>query len=282
MKTKAAYILAVVAALFLFGSLSTPAFAQKKPNTPEIQKFESMGGKLLYLGKSYDMDSWMFLKRNGEPHMILYVSPAGAMVRGRLFGPGGKDVTKTQLEIYKRRMDSEQGAVDIPENADKDAIPISEQFYAAVEKKANWVRVGPPDAPYVYVFINVDCEHCQSLYRTFKGSLEKGMLQMRIIPTGEQENNLYGGAAMLSVEDGGKAWAEYMDGKRGALDRTLIKGDAMDRLKVNNKLAQQWKLPQIPFTIYRKVSDGTIMVLPGQPSNPMLIMPDLVKLGENK
>lgn len=282
MKTKAAYILAVLAALFLFGSFSAPAYAQKKPNTPEIQKFESMGGKLLYLGKSYDMDSWMFLKRNGEPHMILYVSPAGAMVRGRLFGPGGKDVTKTQLEIYKRRMDSEQGAVDIPENADKDAIPISEQFYAAVEKKANWVRVGPPDAPYVYVFINVDCEHCQSLFRTFKGSLDKGMLQMRIIPTGEQENNLYGGAAMLSVEDGGKAWAEYMDGKRGSLDRTLIKGDAMDRLKVNNKLAQQWKLPQIPFTIYRKVSDGTIMVLPGQPSNPMLIMPDLVKLGENK
>ncbi len=240
-------------------------------------QFEKTGGKVIYLGKSYDLDGWLLAKRDGEPHTILYISPAGAMLRGRLFSSSGKDITKTQLEIYKQRNSRSQGAVPIPENADLEAVPKGELFYSETEK-ANWVRVGVPDAPYVYVFINANCEHCQSLWRTFKGSVDKGMLQLRLIPSGEKEDNRDAGAAMLSVENPGQAWQEYMDGKKGSLDKNLIKGDALERLQANTKLTKKWKLPQIPLTVYRKVTDGTVMVVPGQPSNPMLIMPDLMKI----
>lgn len=267
----------VCASLFFAGA----AHAQNKPTAPDVVKFEKAGGKVIYLGKSYDLDGWLLVKRNGEPHTILYMSPAGAMMRGRLFGPGGQDITKTQLEIYKRRMEGTQGAVSIPDNADPQAIPKGEQFYAAIEK-ANWVRAGVPDAPYIYMFINVNCEHCQSNWRTFKGSVEKGMLQIRIIPIGQEEANRDAGAAMLSVENPAQAWQDYMDGKKGSLDKNLIKGDALERLAANNKIAKQWKLPQIPLTVYRKVTDGQVMVVPGQPSNPMLIMPDLMKIGDGQ
>ena len=175
----------------------------------------------------------------------------------------------------------------------QEAMAIAQQFLAGLEaihgagllhrdvlsvEVNEPVRVGVPDAPYIYVYINANCEHCQSLWRTFKGSVDKGMLQLRLIPAGEKEDNREAGAAMLSVENPGQAWQEYMDGKRGALDKNLIRGDAVERLTANTKLTKKWKLPQIPLTVYRKVTDGTVMVVPGQPSNPMLIMPDLMKI----
>lgn len=265
-------MLAVAIAMFWSGA----AMAQKKPQTAELIQFEKLGGKILYIGKSYDMDGWLLVGRDGEVRSMIYTSPMGAMLKGRLFSGGGKDITKTQLQIYKARSAGSQQAVPIEPNADKDAIPKAEQFYAAVEK-ANWVRVGKPDAPYIYMFINVNCEHCQSLYRTLKGSLDKGLIQLRLLPAGEQDDNRDGGAAMLSVDDPGAAWQDYMDGKKGGLHKSLIKGDALDKVKANGKLAREWKLPQYPFIVYRKVSDGTLMTVVGQPENPMLLLMDLMK-----
>lgn len=274
MKKLVAIIMAAAVAFMVTGN---PAYAQKKPNVPEIAKFEAMGGKVIYLGKSYDIDGWLLAKRDGEPHTIIYVSPLGVMLRGHLFSPAGKDITKMQLQIYKQKMSGNQAPIDIPDNVDKDTVPLGEQFYTALDK-SNWVRAGVPDAPYVYMLINVNCEHCQSLWRTFKGSVDKGLLQVRIVPLGAEDANLNGGAALLSVDNAADAWQKYMDGNKGALDKTLIKGDALDRMAANNKLMKKWKPPQIPMTVYRKVTDGTVMVVPGQPSNPMLIMPDLMKI----
>ncbi|HYD18802.1 MAG TPA: hypothetical protein VEF76_10025 [Patescibacteria group bacterium] len=255
---------------------SGAAMAQKKPNTAELVQFEKLGGKILYVGKSYDLDGWLLIGRDGEVRSMIYTTAMGAMLKGQMFSPGGKNITKTQLQIYRQKMGGSQGAVKMDATTDKDAVPKAEQFYAAVEK-ANWVRVGVPDAPYIYMFINTGCEHCQSLFRTLKGSVDKGMLQLRILPAGEQEENRDSGAAMLSVEDPGAAWLDYMDGKKGSLHKTLIKGDALEKIKANGKLAKEWKLPQYPFTIYRKVSDGTLMTIVGQPENPMLLMSDLIK-----
>lgn len=269
----------IIAAAFTLFAFAGHAEAQTKPATKEIQQFEKAGGKVIYLGKSYDVDGWLLVKRNGEPHTILYMTPAGAMLRGRLFSPGGKDITKTQLQIYNGRSQGTQDAIDIGEQADKDAVPIGEQFYAALAN-SEWIRAGVSDAPYIYMLVNINCEHCQTLWRTFKGSVEKGQLQVRIVPVGTEEGNLNAGAAMFSVENPAQAWQEFMDGKKGSLDRTLIKGNALERMAKNNKMVKAWKPPQIPMTVYRKVTDGTVMVVPGQPANPMSIIMDINKLKE--
>ena len=267
-------VLGVVLAGLVFPSM--PAAAQQQPKTAELLRFEQNGGKLVYLGKSYDLDGWLLVDRSGKPKSVVYVSPMGALLVGKMFSGSGHNITKSQLEVYNARTSGAQDAIKV-DNVDKDATPKSELFYADLEK-GNWVRVGKPDAPYIYMFINVNCEHCQTVWRMFKGSVDKGMLQLRLVPAGEQDANLNGGAALLSVDDPGQAWQDFMDGKKGTLDKTLIKGDALDKMAANNKLAKKWKLPQYPFEMYRKVSDGSLIVVEGEPSNPMQVMGDLMKI----
>lgn len=260
---------------------AVPAFAQgntpRKPDTAELRAFEARGGKLEYLGRSFDVDGWLPVKRDGTPsNDALYVTPTGAIVKGHLFSPGGQNLTKTQFQLYKFRQGGSQKA--LPEaDAGNDAVPKAEQFYTATEA-SNWVRAGMIDAPYVYMYVNVNCDHCQSMFRTLKGSVEKGLLQLRIVPLGEMDENLNGGAALLSVDDPADSWQKYMDGQKGELHKTKIKGDALEKMRSNNKMAKKFSVPAPPFIIYRKVSDGSLMVTVGKIDNPMQMMSDLMKL----
>lgn len=270
-------ILSGILALMLLAFLPGMALAQQKPSTPELREFERNGGKLVHLGKTFEVDGWLLVNRDGTPARdVLYILPSGAIVKGFLYTSGGTNITKSQFQLYHKRQDGSQGAIPF-DKGDEVALPPAEVFYSAAEK-SNWVRTGMVDAPYVYMFINVNCEHCQSLWRTLKGSVDKGLLQLRIIPLGEQDANLEGGAALLSSEDPGQAWQEYMDGKKGTLHKTKIKGDALEKMRENNKLAKKWKLPAMPFLIYRKVSDGTLLTVAEKLDNPMQMMSDLVKM----
>lgn len=266
-----------ISALFCAGLLfpAQGAFAQRKPSTQELIKFEALGGKMEYLGKQYGLDAWLLVERDGKPRSMLYVLEDGTMVRGTLFNAAGMNVTKSQMEVYAARTSGSQKSLDV-ENTDRNVLPKSEVFYAELEK-ANWVRIGKVDAPYLYMIINVNCTHCQELFRTLKGSVDKGMLQLRVLPTGAETENLNGGQAFLSVEDPEKSWSDYMDGNKGALSQSLIKGDALQKLQENNKLASKWKLPEMPITVYRKLADGVVTVIVGPPKNTMVIPADLIK-----
>lgn len=269
-------LLLLMAVLFSAALLSpSSAFAQRKPQTQELMKFEALGGKMEFLGHQYGVDAWLLIEADGKPRSMLYALEDGSMIRGTLFNAAGQNVTKTQMEIYAARASGDQKSLDV-DNTDKNVLPKSELFYAALEK-SNWVRVGKVDAPYLYMIVNTNCQHCQDLFRTLKGSVDKGMLQLRILPTGAQDENLSGGQALLSVDDPEKAWSDYMDGNKGALAPTLIKGDALQKLQENNKFAAQWKLPEMPVTVYRKLADGVVTVIVGPPKNTMLISADLIK-----
>ncbi len=269
------FILAVL--LFLSGSLVAPdsALAQTKPNTTELRKFQELGGKLVFLGNQYGLDGWLLVERDGTPRSVIYTMQNGTMIRGTLFNSAGLNVTKSQMEVYKARTSGSQKSLDIADT-DQAAMPKSELFYSQLEK-SNWVRVGKPDAPYMYMIINTNCEHCQDLFRTLKGSADKGNLQIRLVPLGKEGDNIVGGPALLSVEDPGKAWSDYMDGNRGALAKEKITGDAEARFAANNKLAKSWPIKDMPMTVYRKLADGVVTVIMGQPENPLVIQADLLK-----
>ncbi|MDE1151295.1 MAG: hypothetical protein PW788_02065 [Micavibrio sp.] len=266
------------ALLLVSGTVLAPtrADAQVKPQTEEIKTFEAVGGKLAYLGKAYNLDGWLLVERDGTPRSVIYTMEDGTMLRGTLFNSAGINVTKSQMAVYKARAGGSQDAMSY-EGADAKAIPKSEVFYAELEK-ANWIRVGKADVPYLYMLINVNCEHCQEAFRTFRGSADKGLIQLRIVPIGSEPENLKGGQALLSVDDPAAAWSQYMDGNKGALSQTLIKGDAEQRMAANNKFAAKWKqITTYPTFVYRKVSDGTLAVIAGQPENPMVVQADLMK-----
>lgn len=265
-----------IAAALTFGG--TPVFAQSAKNlrNPEIQKFERDGGRVDYLGNAYGLDGWIMFDRDGTFRSVVYSTPDGrGMVRGSLFGADGKSVTKLQMEAYNARKAGAQGPLPNTDNPDS-GLPKAEYFYAALSK-ANWVTVGKDGAPYLYMIINVNCDHCQALWKALLPYEKEGKMQFRILPFGQADENLNGGAALLSVDDPGAAWQAYMDGKKDALSVDKIKTGAIEKIKANNAFVAKWKPAGTPFTIYRRLTDGRLTAFVGKPSNAMLVMSDLMK-----
>jgi len=242
---------------------------------PEIRKFERDGGKVDYLGSAYGLDGWIMFDRTGNFRSVVYSTKDGGLIRGALFGPDGKSVTKMQMEAYNARKTGAQGALPNADNPDS-GLPKSEYFYAALEK-ANWVKVGKDGAPYLYILINVNCDHCQQLWKSLEPDEKAGKIQVRILPFGKADKNLNGGAALLSVEDPGIAWDRYIDGHKGALGVRRIKTGAVEKMKANNAFVAKWKPRATPMMIYRRLTDGKLTAIAGKPDNPMLVMSELMK-----
>lgn len=238
---------------------------------PELQKFESEGGRIEFLGHALGLDGWLLLTKDGRAQYA-YTSPEGGLVLGMLVNPDGTVETANQLKAYKAKM---EGAQESLPGADKGASK-AEQLYAAVEK-SNWVALGNKDAPYLYMFMNVSCEHCQAFWKDLQRTVEKGNLQVRFVPFGKLAENNEGGAALLSVPDPAAAWQEYLAGKTEALGKDKISPGALDKVAANTALAEEWRLKGTPFTLYRKVDNGTVLAVVGRPANVMLVLADLLR-----
>jgi thiol:disulfide interchange protein DsbG len=270
-------VLPALLALCLLGALTAPAFAEDPKNlrNPEIQKFERDGGRVDYLGTAYGLDGWIMFDSKGEFRSVVYSTPDGGMIRGALFGSDGKSVTKLQMEAYNARKKGSQAALPNSDNLDS-GLPKAEYFYGALEK-SNWVRVGKDDAPYLYLLINVNCVHCQEMWKSFQPAIQSGKLQVRLLPFGKIEKNLNGGAALLSVDKPGAAWQSYIDGHEDALSVGKIATGALEKMKANNAFVDKWKPKGTPFTIYRSLANGKLVAIVGKPENTMLVLADLMK-----
>jgi hypothetical protein len=263
-----------IAAGSAYAADSTAAKAKSSPQeNPAFKKFIEEGGRMEFLGNSYGVDGWLLIQKDDKISTI-YVTPEGGLIRGGLFDPAGLPVTAQQITAFKARMNGAQGAVP---GAEKGGASKSETVYAQVEK-SNWVRVGAKDAPYLYVFMNVGCDHCQDFWKKLQPSVKAGSLQLRLVPFGREEINREGGAALLSAEKPGDAWQQFIDGKLEALGKDKIKGDALERIDANTKLVRTAEIPgPLPFTIYRKLTDGTVTAIVGEPDNIMVVQADLMK-----
>lgn len=263
-----------ILAVFLIAGLLMQAgiaAAAKDQRHPELQKFEKTGGSVEFLGHALGLDGWLLLTKDGGARYA-YTTPEGGLVLGMLVNPEGAVETVNQLKAYRAKMDGEQKALP---GAEKGGSK-SEQLYAAVEK-SGWVALGRKDAPYLYMFMNVTCEHCQGFWKDLQSSVEKGKLQVRLVPFGKQSANRDGGAALLSADDPASAWRDFLAGKKEALGKDRIKPEALARVDANTALADNWKLGGTPFTLYRKTADGTVLAVVGRPANVMLVLADLLK-----
>jgi thiol:disulfide interchange protein DsbG len=242
-------------------------------DNPAFKKFLDEGGRMEFLGNAYGLDGWLLIHKDNKLTTI-YTTPEGGLLKGGLFDPSGQPVTSQQIQAYQARMNGAQGAVP---GAEKGGASKAETVYARIEK-ANWVRVGSKDAPYLYIFINVGCPPCQDLWKKLQPSVKSGSLQVRIIPFGEKPENRMAGAALLSADKPGDAWQEFIDGKPDALGKDKVRGDALKAIDANNELVEKTNIPApYPFTIYRKLTDGTITAIAGLPDNIMVVQADLMK-----
>lgn len=258
--------------ILLFCGLALPATAADLRHA-ELQKFEGQGGTVEFLGHALGLDGWLLINKEGAPSYA-YTSKDGGLVVGMLVGPDGNVVTRDQLLAYKARAEGGQGALP---GADKTAISKAEHLYAVVEK-SSWVRVGSEDAPYLYMFTNIDCEHCQAFWQDLQGPIKAGKLQVRLVPSGALPVNRDGGAALLSANDPAAAWNAYIEGKTDVLSAKNATKEALAQIDMNTALLKDWNVPVMPFTIYRKTSDGVVTVLMGRPDNMLLVMADLMQV----
>lgn len=263
----------IVLLLSLSFAFSGAAVAAENLRHPELQKFAEEGGEVEFLGHAYGLDGWL-LAKEGLPPRTVYTTPEGGMVIGMLVNPEGIVETTDQLVAFKAKADGSQAALP---GADKSQASKTERFYAETESAA-WVKAGADDAPYIYMFMNTGCDHCQKFWKELQPLIKGGKLQVRLLPFGVNEINRSGGAALLSVEDPAAAWQQYIDGKQEVLSKDKIKEGTLAAIDANTKLLANWKIKGTPpFTLYRSLNTGKITAILGAPENTMLMMADLLK-----
>jgi hypothetical protein len=256
----------VAAVLCLAGA----SWAADNLRHPELQRFVDEGGKVEFLGNAYGLDGWVISKEGLEPAAV-YTTKEGGLVRGMLVSPDGANETMNQLIALKARLGGSQAALPGAENAH---APRVEKFYAEVEK-APWAEAGNKDAPYLYFFMNVTCDDCQKAWRDMQPMINAGKLRVRLAPFGAKQPNRDGGAALLSAAEPQKAWNDFIDGKKEALDAGAAVDGSREAVDFNSKLLASWGVKSSPFILYRRLTDGKIMAINGRPENTMLLMADL-------
>ena len=272
-------ILIAVALLFASAPLradeTAPAAVPSEATLPPaIQKMKDRGGTVYFLGHSYGVDGWRITKDNDETKsMYVYVTPEGGVLMGILLRPDGTNETGAQIEALRAKMGGGQAAVP---GADKSSALKTERLYAEIEK-AGWVRAGDDKAPYIYVFMNTLCDHCQEFWKELQDPIKSGKLQVRLVPFGQVEDNRLSGAALLSVDNPAAAWDAFIGGDKSALSKDKIKDGMLARIDANTALFRDWKLQGPPFTLYRKPSDGTLAAMVGKPDNTLLLLADVMK-----
>lgn len=250
---------------------ATASFAQDTLRSPVLKTFEDNGGTVDFIGSSHGLDGWIVRGPKGSVQTV-YTTADGALVSGMLFDPEGKSETEQQLDAYHKRITGNQAAAP---NADASSSK-SEKLYAEVEK-GGWVALGNSEAPYLYMFMNVTCDHCQAFWKELAGTVANGKLQVRLVPYGKESDNRDGGAALLSVDSPEQAWKAYVAGDKAALSKDKAKPEAYQKIDANTEIVSKWHLGGPPFSLYRRPADGKLTAIVGRPENVMLLSAEFLK-----
>lgn len=238
---------------------------------PAFADFEKSGGMVEYLGRSGSLESFVLLGADKSVKTV-YVTPENTMVMGILVDAEGRNMTAPQLLAYRKRLTGDQSAVP---GAEKGTMSKAEQVYAGVEKSA-WIKAGSDDAPYIYMFMNVNCDHCKAMFMDVAPLIKAGKLQVRLVPFGATTTNREGGAALLSSADAFVAWQAYINGDKEVLGKDKIAAGTLEKIDANTAFATSNKLQGPPFSIYRRPADGVITAMVGRPKNTLALMADLL------
>jgi thiol:disulfide interchange protein DsbG len=280
--------------LALFATLlisSSPAFAQNKttpiPDIPEaLQALSERGAQLRYLGKEHGMDGWIAIYQGQEQYY--YITQDGkAFVTGLMFDQDGRPITIDQVRTLQQQGGEflDLLAEDTPqpeslaevkkESSVIDAARLkspAERMFADVEN-ANKVRLGQSTAPVVYSFIDPQCPHCHEFIKAIrKDYLEKGLVQVSILPVGFIQGSPEQAAFLLAAPNGEELFYKHLDGDKAALPTK--EGVSTQAVMKNMAVMQAWKFDVTPLTVYRSRS-GEIKIIRGMPKDIPGMIADL-------
>lgn len=271
--------------LTLFFILPSAAIAQDKlPEVPEaLQILVDRGAQTRYLGKKHGMEGWITIFQGQEQYY--YVTPDGeGFLMGLLFDKDGTMATMEQVRDLQNQSDDVLDflAVDkVDDNITKAIRETNEVFeyktpaermFADIEN-SNWVKFGADDAPVIYSFMDPQCPHCHDYMGDLrKDYIEKGLIQLRMIPVGFREETLAQSAFLLAAPDAKERWYAHLDGDTSALPAKST--TSTQAIQKNLALMQAWKFDVTPITVYRG-KDGKVKIVRGRASNITDILADL-------
>lgn len=279
--------LALLAALMISTS---PAFAQNKGSVPDVPDalaaLSERGAQLRYLGKEHGMDGWIAIYQGQEQYY--YITQDGkAFVTGLMFGQDGRPITIEQVRTLQQQggefldlLAEDKPAAQSLEEVKKQTSVVdaaktqspAERMFADVEK-ANTVRLGSATAPLIYSFIDPQCPHCHDfINKVRKDYIEKGALQVRIIPVGFIQGSPEQAALLLASPDGEDRYYRHLDGDKDALPAK--ESVSTQSVQKNMAVMQAWKFDVTPLTVYRNRA-GEIKIVRGVPKDIPGMIADL-------
>lgn len=280
--------LALLAVLMISAA---PSFAQTKTPVPEIPEalavLSERGAQLRYLGNEHGMDGWIAIYQGQEQYY--YITADGkAFVTGLMFGSDGRPVTIEQVKALQEQggefldLLTDDSAAKPESLADVKAETSivdsgkmsspAERMFADVEK-ANTIRLGNATAPVIYSFIDPQCPHCHEFIKKVRGPyLEKGIVQIRLIPVGFIKGSPEQASLLLASPDAEARFYRHLDGDKEAIPTK--EGVSTQAVQKNMAVMQAWKFDVTPLTVYRSRS-GEVKIIRGVPKDLPGLIADL-------
>lgn len=280
------FILRILTLVFILGAFSGPARAQDTglPDLPAaLQDLVDRGAQVRFLGKKHGLDGWITIYQGQEQYY--YVTPDGeGFVMGVLFDKGGKMTTIDQVRALQKQGDVEILdflAADRPKPKEIKSVTDAFEYKTPAEKmfadveNSNWVQLGNADAPAIYVFVDPQCGHCHAFMGDLRENyIEKGLIQVRLIPVGFRAETLAQAAFLLASPNPQERWFKHLDGDEAALPaKTNISTQGVQK---NLALMQAWKFTVTPLTAYR-ARNGEVKIVRGRAKDVNKILTDLAQ-----
>ncbi len=273
--------------------LSTPVYAQTKgaaaiPDVPEaLEGLVERGAQVRYLGKEHGLDGWIAIYQGQEQYFYV-TADKKAFVSGLMFGADGRPITIEQVrslqaqggEVLDLLADGAEGAaatttepkpIESLAETMKSQSP-SEKLFAAVEG-SNWVALGSESAPVIYSFVDPQCPHCHAMLNDMKADyLDKGLIQVRIMPVGFQAGSLAQAAFLLASPNPEELFYRHLAGDETALPaKSEVSTQAIQK---NMAIMQAYKFNVTPLSVYRG-RDGSVKIVRGKPKDIPQLLADL-------
>lgn len=279
------YVFALFLAALLLVSTSQNVYAQNGvlPDMPTpVEAMAEQGAQVRYLGREEGVDGWITILRGQEQYF--YILPNGGFVMGLLFDEEGEAIT---VEQVRRLQESSGGVLDMfaADKQQSDPAPIdnaaknmfefqtpAKTMFSHVER-SNWITLGQDGAPIIYSFLDPQCGHCHTFIKEIKDDyIEKGRVQVRMIPVGFTDMSLAQAAFLLASPDAKERFYEHLDGDTSALP---AKNNFETRgVQRNMSLMGRWKFDVTPLSVYKTLS-GDIKIIRGGAKDMEQILLDM-------
>lgn len=273
----------IISFLFICALFSASALAQQSvPEMPDpIRNLADEGAQIRYMGRDHGFDAWLTVKNGQEQYF--YVPPGGSgFVMGLLFDNKGHVVTIDQVQRLRKDGDSlldslagmETLATPTGEEEDRFAFQSPAERLFHDTENANWITLGYPSAPVIYAIIDPQCPHCHALITNLNegGYLDRGELQLRLIPVGFSQVSKAQAAFLMAAPDPQERFLRHLAGDEDALPvREEINTQGVER---NMAYMQGWKFDVTPMLIYRSKA-GEVKIIRGQPRDIPSVLADL-------